>query len=127
MDGMPVGRAAEASGLAVGATAQRRAKLTEKAKLRPHAVMRKKFPDGVDLLDKIPARDKGAKEGDARAEADYCGAIDKVRRWSGHGGKGSVGGMPEPPSTRAGAEFLRSLCSQLFTDTCAPYIPTAPL
>ena len=102
MDGMPVGRAAEASGLAVGATAQRRAKLTEKAKLRPHAMMRKKFPDGVDLLDKIPARDKGAKEGDARAEADYCGAIDKVRRWSAHGAKGSVGGMPEPPSTRAG-------------------------
>ena len=50
--------------------------------------MRKKLPDGVDLLDKIPARDKGAKEGDARAEAEYCGAIDKVRRWSAHGGKG---------------------------------------
>ena len=48
---MPVGRAAEASGLAVGAMAQRRAKLTEKAKLRPHAVMRKKLPDGVDLLE----------------------------------------------------------------------------
>ena len=29
-------------------------------------MVRKKLPDGVDLLDKIPARDKGAKEGDAR-------------------------------------------------------------
>ena len=38
-----------------------RHKLTKKAKLRPHNTMRKKLPDGVELLQKIPARAAGAK------------------------------------------------------------------
>ena len=95
------GAAARPEGLAVGAMARRRAKLTEKAKLRPHNTMRKKLPDGTDLLDKVPARDAAAKEGDARAESRYCEAIDKVRRWRAHGWVGSHGGMPGPLSTRA--------------------------
>lgn len=95
------GAAARPEGLAVGAMARRRAKLTEKAKLRPHNTMRKKLPDGTDLLEKVPARDAAAKEGDARAESRYCEAIDKVRRWRAHGWVGSHGGMPGPLSTRA--------------------------
>ena len=57
-----------------------KAKLTAKGKLRPHDMVRRKMPDGTALLDNLPRRDATAEEGDERAEAVYCNAIDRVTR-----------------------------------------------
>ena len=39
-------------------------KLTEKGRLRPHEMIRKKLPDGTGLLEDLPVRARGAKEDD---------------------------------------------------------------
>lgn len=62
----------------VAAAVQLKAKLTEKGRLRPHKMLRKKLPDGAALLDKLPQRAAGALSDDAEADAEYCKAIDKV-------------------------------------------------
>jgi hypothetical protein len=64
--------------LVVAAAAAHKAKLQAKGKLRPHAMVRKKLPDGADLIDKLPERRTGAHEDDEEADAAYCAAIAKV-------------------------------------------------
>ena len=64
--------------LVVTAAAAQKAKLQAKGKLRPHKMVRKKMPDGADLIDELPERTPGAHEDDEDADADYCAAISKV-------------------------------------------------
>jgi hypothetical protein len=64
--------------LVVTAAAAQKAKLQAKGKLRPHAMVRKKLPDGAELIDKLPERAPGAREDDEDADAEYCAAISKV-------------------------------------------------
>jgi hypothetical protein len=46
--------------LVVTAAAAQKAKLQAKGKLRPHTMVRKKLPDGAELIDKLPERAPGA-------------------------------------------------------------------
>ena len=64
--------------VSVGA-AQLKAKLQTKARWRPHAAMRKKLPNGSELLSDLPTR-ADAPEGDEKAEKEYCAAMQRVSR-----------------------------------------------
>ena len=59
--------------------AQLKAKLQQKGRWRPYAAMRKKLPDGSALLSDLPKR-ADAPEGDEKAEAEYCEAVQKLSR-----------------------------------------------
>ena len=71
--------AARLMALVSAGNAQLKAKLQQKGRWRPHAAMRKKLPDGSALLSDLPKR-ADAPEGDERAEAEYCEAVQKVSR-----------------------------------------------
>jgi len=50
-----------------------KAKLQVKGKRRPHAMVKKKMPDGIDALVDVPKRGAGAA-----ADETYCAAIDNI-------------------------------------------------
>ena len=62
----------------VAVTAQLKAKLMAKGQHRPHNMIRRKLPDGADMLDNLPKRASGAHSDDEGANDEYCAAIDKV-------------------------------------------------
>ena len=64
----------------IAAVQQVKAKLMLKGKHshRPDKMVRKKMPDGTELLASVPER-SGPDE-DADAERNFCAAIDKVGR-----------------------------------------------
>ena len=60
----------------IAAVQQAKAKLMLKGKHRPDKMVRKKMPDGTELLASVPER-SGPDE-DVDAERNFCAAIDKV-------------------------------------------------
>ena len=60
----------------IAAVRQAKAKLMLKGKHRPDKMVRKKMPDGTELLASVSER-SGPDE-DADAERNFCAAIDKV-------------------------------------------------
>ena len=61
----------------MSAGAPLKARLQQKARLRPHRMMRKKMPDGAGLLGKLPER-LASEADDEAADQEYCKAIDAV-------------------------------------------------
>ena len=60
----------------IAAVQQAKAKLMLKGKHRPDKMVRKKMPDGTELLASVPER-SGPDE-DADAERNFCAVIDQV-------------------------------------------------
>ena len=66
--------------LALAAGTQKlKAKLTEKSKTRPSRMVRKKMPDGIGELERLPnRRELGRVMTPEAADAEYINAMDKV-------------------------------------------------
>ena len=55
--------------------AQLKAKLMLKGKSRPERMVRRKYPDGSDMIADVPQRKKGVD--DVTADKEHCESIDK--------------------------------------------------
>ena len=78
----------------VAVTAQLKAKLMAKGQHRPNNMIRRKLPDGADMLDNLPKRASGAHSDDEGANDEYCAAIDKVTNVFGAQKRAQTGGQP---------------------------------
>ena len=66
-----------------------KARLQSKARLRPHALVRKKMPDGTGQLSELPDRARLAQQvGEDAADDAYCKAIATVTKTFGMNNRG---------------------------------------
>ena len=65
------GRDSHATMAMCAEASQVKARLQAKGKHRPHSMIRRKLPDGAELLDKLPRRDRNAPVDDEAADIGY--------------------------------------------------------